>query len=118
MYRNGEIIQFVRENDSEKVDKVSFCRFDAISVHFPRAFVISSNIVKTKAEQYSIGIVRCSVLLQKHTRVASNESKNRKISTSSRFYATCKLFLNCLGIRKKTLQWNVQKKEVQYVGRT
>ena len=43
--------------DSEKVDKISFCRFDAISLHFPRASVISSNTVKTKkpkAMQYII----------------------------------------------------------------
>ena len=43
--------------DAENVDKFSFCRFDAISAHFLRAFVISSNTVKTKqpkAMQYSV----------------------------------------------------------------
>ena len=43
--------------DSEIVDKINFCRFDEISVHFPRAFVINSNTVKTKrpkAMQYII----------------------------------------------------------------
>ena len=43
--------------DSENVDNTSFCRFDALSVHFPRAFVIRFKTVKTKktkAMLYSI----------------------------------------------------------------
>ena len=55
---------------------------------------------KTKAMQYIIRRVRCSVLLQKHSRMTPNESKNRqKSSTCSSFNATYMYFLKRFGVR-------------------
>ena len=61
--------------DSENFGKLSFCRFDALSGHFPRAFVISSNTVKMKKnESYAVQYLK-STLQRFASKTLQNDSK-------------------------------------------